>query len=179
MSIIRSHKATAITSLLYVIFIALSFILGFERGQKVGYDFISFGRDMIVVMPPVFILIGLFEVWISPASVERHCGSNCGFTGYLWAILLAGTAVGGIQIALPIAYALYKKGARLRIIFTYNGVAAICRIPLTTFEISFLGPKFTLIRWLVSLPLVILTAIFLENYLNAQDYKMPLAGMQK
>jgi uncharacterized membrane protein YraQ (UPF0718 family) len=117
-------------------------------------------------------LIGLFEVWVKREMIEKHFGEGSGFKGYLWAILLSGTAVGGVYIAFPIAYSLYGKGAKLSVIFTYIGAAAICRIPMAIFEASFLGIKFTAIRWLVSLPLVIVTSMLLGNYLTKRNYKL-------
>jgi len=54
----------------------------------------------------------------------------------------------------------------------YIGAAAICRVPMALFEISFMGVKFTTIRLLVSLPLVIITSILLGNYLNKRNYKI-------
>ncbi|MFA5167351.1 MAG: permease [Candidatus Omnitrophota bacterium] len=174
-----SRRVTVMTGILYGAFICIAFLAGYEPGQRIGRDFVYFSWDILKVMPPVFILIGLFEVWVSSKAVEKHCGKDSGFAGFLWAILLAGTAVGGVQMAFPVAYALHKKGARLGMIFTYVGAAAICRIPLTTFEASFLGVKFTVIRWAVSLPLVILAAVFLERYLTVQSYKLPLMEMDK
>ncbi len=175
----RAHRGVWITLLVYGLFLGGSFLTGYLPGQKAGRDFVYFGWDMLRILPPVFILIGLFEVWVSPEAVQKHCGKDSDWRSYLWAILLAGTCVGGIQMAFPVAYALYKKGARLRMIFTYVGAAAICRIPLTTFEISFLGLKFTLIRWLVSLPLVMVVAVFLERSLDAKGYRICLPQDKK
>ena len=87
-------------------------------------------------------------------------------------ILLAGTTVGGLYVAFPVAHSLYKKGAGLSVIFTYIGAAAICRIPMTIFEASFLGIKFTLIRWLVSLPLIIVASMMFGNYLSKRGYRI-------
>ena len=127
---------------------------------------------MLKILPGAFILVGLFEVWVKRETVERHLGEGSGFRGYLWVILLSGTTVGGLYLAFPVAYALYSKGAKLSVIFTYLGAAAICRIPMAIFEASFLGIKFTLIRWLVSLPLVIVMSILLGNYLTRRGYKV-------
>ena len=60
----------------------------------------------------------------------------------------------------------------ISIVFTYIGAAAICRVPMTLYEASFMGVKFTVIRLLVSLPLVIITSILLGNYLSKRNYKM-------
>jgi len=43
---------------------------------------------------------------------------------------------------------------------------------MTLYEASFMGVKFTMIRLLVSLPLVMITSILLGNYLNKRNYKM-------
>ena len=76
------------------------------------------------------------------------------------------------SVAFPVAYSLYSKGARLSVIFTYIGAAAICRVPMTIFEASFLGIKFTAIRLLVALPLVVVSSIVLGGYLRKRNYKI-------
>ena len=127
---------------------------------------------MLKVLPCAFILIGLFEVWVKRETVEKHFGQEAGIRGYIWAVLLAGTTVGGLYVAFPLAYSLHSKGARLNVIFTYIGASAICRIPMAIFEVSFMGIKFTAIRLLVSLPLVIITSILLGDYLVKRNYRV-------
>jgi len=138
----------------YFVVLVVSWWTGFNPGQEIGRNFISFSATMLGIIPGAFILIGLFEVWVKRETVERHL--------------------------FPVAYALYSKGAKLSVIFTYLGAAAVCRIPMAIFcripmaifEASFLGIKFTVIRWLVSLPLVIITSILLGNYLTRKGYKV-------
>ena len=156
----------------YFAFLLVSLLVEFEPGREIGRNFASFTVDMLTILPGAFILIGLFEVWVKRETVEKHLGEGSGIRGYLWAILLSATTVGGLYLAFPVAYALYSKGARLSVIFTYLGAAAICRIPMAVFEASFLGIKFTAIRWLVSLPLVIIMSIILGNYLNRRGYRI-------
>lgn len=154
----------------YALFLCASFVFEFSPGEQIGRSFLNFSWTMLKMMPFVFLLIGLFEVWVSRETVEKHLGAESGAKGFLWAILLAGTVMGPLYVALPVAYSLYRKGARLAVIFTYIGAAAICRVPMTAFEASFLGFKFTAIRFLVSLPLVIVTSVLLEKYLVTTDY---------
>ena len=156
----------------YIIFLIASFALGFEPGKEIGHNSASFSWDMLKILPAAFILIGLFEVWVKRETVEKHLGEGSGFRGYLWAVLLSGTTVGGLYVAFPVAYSLYSKGAKLGVIFTYLGASAICRVPMTIFEASFLGIKFSLIRLLVSIPLVIIASMLLGNYLTKRGYKM-------
>lgn len=156
----------------YALFLIASFVFGFNPGKEIGYNFISFLVYMLKILPCAFILIGLFEVWVKKEVIEKHLGEESGIRGYIWAILLAGTIAGGLLVAFPIAYSMYNKGAKLSVIFTYIGAAAICRVPMTMFEASFMGVKFTAIRLLVSLPLVIVTSILLGDYLSKRNYKM-------
>jgi len=156
----------------YFLFLGFSFVSEFNPGKEIGYNFISFSRELLKVLPFAFILIGLFEVWIKSETVEKHLGKDSGFRGYIWAILLAGTIVGGLYVAFPIAYSLSGKGAKLSVIFTYIGASAIARVPMTIFEASFLGAKFTAIRLLISLPLVIVSSIILGNYLTKKNYRI-------
>ena len=158
--------------LAYAIFVAISWIVDFNPGKEIGSNFASFALEMLKILPCVFILIGLFEVWVKSETVEKHLGEGSGIKGYLWAVLLAGTTVGGLYIAFPVAYSLHSKGAKLGVIFTYIGASAICRIPMTIFEASFLGIKFTIIRLLVSLPLLILTGMLLGKYLSKRNYRI-------
>lgn len=156
----------------YIVFLIVSFIFGFNPGKEISYNFISFLLYMLKILPCAFILIGLFEVWVKKEVIEKHLGEESGIRGYVWAILLAGTIAGGLLVAFPIAYSMYNKGAKLSVIFTYMGAAAICRVPMTMFEASFMGVKFTVIRLLVSLPLVIITSVLLGKYLSKRNYKI-------
>ncbi len=156
----------------YIVFILFSFINGFEPGKRIGENFITFSKGMLGVLPCAFILIGLFEVWVKRETVEKHFGEEAGIKRYVWAVLLAGTTVGGLYVAFPVAYSLYNKGAKLSFIFAYIGASAICRVPMTIFEASFMGIKFTAIRLLVSLPLVIISSILLGDYLEKRNYKI-------
>ncbi len=161
-------RITAVTS--YALFIGLSWIFGFDPGKEIGDNFASFSLNMLKVLPCAFILIGLFETWAKKETVEKHLGEGCGIRGYVWGILLASTTVGGLYVAFPVAYSLFKKGAKLGVIFTYVSASGICRIPMTLFEASFLGWEFTIIRLAVSIPLVILSSMLLGNYLEKHNY---------
>ena len=156
----------------YIAFILFSFITGFDPGKQIGKNFITFSVDMLEILPCAFVLIGLFEIWVKKETVEKHFGKGSGIRGYMWAVLLASTTVGGLYVAFPVAYSLYNKGAKLSIIFTYIGASAICRVPMTIFEASFMGIKFSAIRLLVSLPLVIISSILLGDYLEKRNYKI-------
>lgn len=156
----------------YLGFILLSYIIGFSPGEKIGDNFIAFSIPMLKLLPFAFILIGLFDVWVKKETVEKHMGAQSSIRGHIWAVLLAGTTIGGLYVSFPVAYTLYQKGAKLAVIFTYIAASAICRIPMTIFEASFLGIKFSVIRLLVSLPLVIVSSMLLGTFLGKKQYRL-------
>ncbi len=135
----QNKHINALAISIYFVFIFSSLVIGFKPGKQIGHNFVSFSIEMLKLLPCAFILIGLFEVWVKRESVEKHLGKDSGAIGYMWVILLAGTNVGGLYVAFPVAASLFKKGAKLSVIFTYIGASAICRIPMTIFESSFMG----------------------------------------
>ena len=128
---------------------------------------------MIIILPPAFVLIGLFDVWVKRETIEKNFGHVSGIKKYFWSVLLAATTVGGTFVAFPVANALYHKGANYNSIFAYVTSASLVMIPMTIMEAPILGIKFSIIRLGVSIPLVIISAKLLGNYFNSIDYKLP------
>ena len=168
----RAGVVRAAAILCYVLFVAASFVFDYQPGREIGSNFASFSFEMLKILPCAFILIGLFQVWVKRETVEKHLGEESGIKGYIWALLLAGTTVGGLYVAFPVAYALYSKGAKLSAVFTYIGASAICRVPMFIYEASFLGIKFSVIRLIVSLPLVVVSSMLLGHYLTGKNYRI-------
>jgi len=127
---------------------------------------------MMKLLPCAFILIALFDVWVKRETVERHFGKGSGVRGYLWGIVLAGMTVGGTFVGFPVAYSLFPKGAKLSVIFAYVGFAGVCRIPMTMFELSFMGAAFTAVRLAVSIPLIVMASVAMGSILERRGYRV-------
>ncbi len=158
--------------ILFLIFIGLSYFFEYDKGEESAKAFFYILTEMLKILPCAFILIGLFETWIKKETVIKYLGNESGYKGYLWVLILAGFTVGGLYVAFPLAETLRKKGASLKIIFTYLGFAGIVRIPMTIFEITFLGLPFTLVRLFVTIPLFLVMGIFLGSILTNRKYKL-------
>lgn len=156
----------------FILFIVISYTLDYQTGKTAGVEFVNVIKDMLIIIPASFMLVALFEVWIKPETVEKHLGKGNDYKGYIWALLLGGMSVGGIFVALPVAYTLFKKGASLKIIFSYLGFATICRIPMTIFEISFMGLKFTAVRLISGIILMLISGIIMGSYFEKRDYEI-------
>ncbi len=157
--------------IIFAIFILGSAFLRFEPGMQIYSNFEKFFVEMVSFLPMMFILIGLFDVWVPKETIERHVGQEGGLIGTFWIILLATLQAGPLYGAFPVAYILSKKGASPRNVFIYLGAFSCLKIPMLTFEISFLGLKFSILRTLFSLPVFIIIGVIMENYLG-KDYKV-------
>ncbi|MEJ6952463.1 permease [Natronospora cellulosivora (SeqCode)] len=171
----KNNKRNYIIFTVFISLILVSYLSNFSFGKKVGENFWIFAIDMIKILPPAFLLIGLFDVWVSKETIQRSFGKSSGFKKYIYSILLAATTVGGTFVAFPVANSLYHKGANYSSIFTYITSASILMIPMTIMEASILGLRFTIIRVGVSIPLVIISSILLNNYFTKNNYQLPVA----
>ena len=66
----------------------------------------AFLREILAIVPPVMILMGLFDVWTPRELVENHLGPGAGPRGIALALLLVTAAAGPLYAAFPLAVAL-------------------------------------------------------------------------
>ena len=156
----------------YLFLVAISWAIHYGPGIEMGMNLLDFARQMFSILPFVFVLIGLFEVWVPRETVEAHLGVESGWKGYLWAVLLASPMAGGLYVNLPVAHSLYRKGASWGVVLTFIGAGSLCRIPMLLFESSFLGVKFSVLRLSLSLPLVVGSSVLLGKVLEAKGYEI-------
>lgn len=156
----------------FLILIGLSYLFDFAAVEKIGLNFWIFFKEMILFLPLMFILVGLFDVWVPREKIEKHIGSESGWKGTGLVILLATLQAGPLYGAFPFAYILWKKGCSIRNIFIYLGAFATIKIPMITFEIGFLGLKFSLLRTLITLPVFILIGYLMEWYLKDKNFEV-------
>ncbi|MCU0473720.1 MAG: permease [Bacteroidales bacterium] len=154
----------------FLILIGLSYLFDFATGEKIGLNFWMFFKEMILFLPLMFILVGLFDVWVPREKIKKQIGRESGWKGTGLVILLATLQAGPLYGAFPFAYILWKKGCSIRNIFIYLGAFATIKIPMITFEIGFLGLKFSLLRTLITLPVFILIGYLMEWYLKDKDF---------
>ncbi|MFO7722455.1 MAG: permease [Bacteroidales bacterium] len=161
-----------IAPLFFVGLTGLSYLLGFAAGKEIGMNFWLFFREMIIFLPMMFILVGLFDVWVPREKIEKHIGKSSGWKGTGLVILLATLQAGPLYGAFPFAYILWKKGCSIRNIFIYLGAFSTLKIPMITFEIGFLGIHFSLLRTLITLPFFILIGFIMEKLLENKGFEV-------
>jgi uncharacterized membrane protein YraQ (UPF0718 family) len=159
-----------VVAMMFVAGVFLSWRFGFAPGIAAGRSFRDFMLEMAAFLPLMFILVGLIDVWLPRSVIERHVGSGAGIWGSVWVILLAMLQAGPLYGAFPVAQLLWKKGCSTRNIFIYLGAFATIKVPMLTFEIGFLGLRFSLLRTLITLPVFIAIAVVMEAVLKAKGF---------
>ena len=157
-------------AMIFVAGVFLSWRFGFAPGIAAGKSFRDFAMEMAAFLPLMFILVGLIDVWLPRSVIERHVGSGAGIWGSVWVILLAMLQAGPLYGAFPVAQLLWKKGCSTRNIFIYLGAFATMKVPMLTFEIGFLGLRFSLLRTLITLPIFIAIAVVMEAALKSKGF---------
>ncbi|MDD2574724.1 MAG: permease [Bacillota bacterium] len=126
--------------------------------------------QMLGVIPPIFLLIGLMDVWVPREKVIKFMGEGSGITGVLLAILLGAAAAGPLYAAFPVAAIMIKKGAKFTNILVFLGAWSTMKIPMFLFEMASLGYAFAITRLLLSLTGILLMS-WLINKLMSEDEK--------
>ena len=125
--------------------------------------------EMLGFLPPIFVLLGLFDVWVDRETVMRLMGRESGFKGAFLAFLLGTLAAGPLYMAFPVAGVLLKKRAGLFQIFIFTGTWAIAKVPMLLFETSCFGFVYTALRFVCNMAAIAGMAWFLTRTLGP-DY---------
>jgi uncharacterized membrane protein YraQ (UPF0718 family) len=161
--LVKRHTKPYVWVILFITASIASYFFGFNPGISIYSSFQDAFVEMLTFIPVIFVIVGLFDVWVPKEMIERHIGDSSGIRGIALVILLAMLQVGPLYGAFPVAYILYKKGASTRNIFIFLGAFSSLKIPMLGIEIGYLGAEFTIMRTLVSLPLFILIGFLMEK----------------
>jgi uncharacterized membrane protein YraQ (UPF0718 family) len=157
---------------LFGVFVVVAKGLHFTGGDHIIKSFMDFSVEMLTFIPCLFLLIGLFDVWMPKELLQQHLGEASGVKGAVMVILFAMLQGGPLYAAFPVAAILWQKGCSPRNIFIYLGAFSTLKIPMLTFEIGFLGLKFSLLRTLITLPVFLVIAEIIARYLRHTDFQI-------
>ena len=68
----------ALVTLIVALWAYDRFIAPFAFGRQAGAGLWSFTLEMAAFLPAMFVLVGLFDVWVPRSFVERHVGHDSG-----------------------------------------------------------------------------------------------------
>lgn len=170
---LQKYKFDFPVILLFGGFIGISYLVDFYTGDQLfETTFWQFFSEMLMILPCMFIIIGLFDVWVPKEKIEKHIGKGSGIKGIGLMFMLAIIQPGSLYVAFPFAWLLWKKGSSLLNIFVYVNMFSAAKIPMLIFEIGFLGLKFSMLRLILTIPVFIVIAFILERLLWNKSYEM-------
>jgi uncharacterized membrane protein YraQ (UPF0718 family) len=156
--------------IVFGVFLIVSRFFHLWHGETISKNFFDFLSEMLTFLPCMFVLIGLFDIWVPKETIQKHTGDASGVKGTLVVIVLAMLQAGPLYGAFPVASLLWKKGCSLRNIFIYLGAFSTLKIPMLTFEIGFLGLKFSVLRTVITLPVFFVIAEIMARYLRHKPF---------
>lgn len=139
--------------------------IGFKTLASAKSSFLQ----MLGVLPPIMLMLGLMDVWIPREILMRYMGDNSGFLGILLSILIGSLAAGPMYAAFPFTAVLMKKGVKFSNIIIFMNAWCVTKISTLLFEFSSLGVKFTLVRLAINIPGIIIMGLIIQYLMNKQD----------
>ena len=138
-------------------------------GRQIAIQTTNGFIEMLSFLPPVFIILGLLDVWVPREVVISHLGGGSGLRGMVLAIFLGAAAAGPLYGAFPVAAVMMKKGASFYNVMLFLGAWSTLKIPMFLFETQYLGLTFSLTRWVCSLVGIIGMAWLIDRWVPEQE----------
>jgi uncharacterized membrane protein YraQ (UPF0718 family) len=164
-AIIKRYRAFLITAAAMGVLTLINHQIGFKAISISTYQI----GQMLLVIPPVFIMLGLLDVWVPKETMVKFMGNGSGLKGILLSIFIGSAAAGPLYGAFPVAAVFMKKGVKFSNILIFIGAWSTTKIPMFLFEVAALGAKFAFTRLLVDIPGIIIIAYILSKVVNKQE----------
>ena len=168
MKFLKENKLSVVAFFLLI----LLWVFSPSKGKIASISALDNIKTVGMILPPIFILIGLLDVWVPKETMVKFMGRGSGFKGGLIAVFLGTVGAGPLVVAFPIAALLIKKGARLAYVFLFLGAWTSVKLPIFMFELANFGTKFTVIHVITSLTVYLLGAVVIEKFLNKEDLEV-------
>lgn len=167
---LRRTLARDTITLVVVAGIAGALLLLFpERQTAVVSTSLDYFMEMILILPAVMVIMGLFAVWVPNEAVVKHLGRTSGAKGVALSLFIGTLPTGPLYVAFPLAAALLKKGARVANIVVFLSAWACIKLPQELVELEFMGARFTALRLILTVGFVVLMGLVMERIMGRTE----------
>lgn len=150
-----------------------------ELGIKaLGISAYSF-KEMFFILPPIFILLGLLDIWVPRETMVKYMGEDSGLKGVFLAFFIGSAAAGPLYGAFPVAAVFMKKGVKFSNILIFIGAWSTTKIPMFLFEVASMGRVFAITRLLINIPGIIIIAKVLTALMKEDEVKSIYEAAEK
>jgi uncharacterized membrane protein YraQ (UPF0718 family) len=159
----------------FLFFVLVVNILVLLFYPQMGKNSLIFTRknflNFLFMLTPIFICIGLLDVWVERKTMIRIMGEESGIKGVFVAFGLGVITAVPLYALLPVAGVMLKKGSKISNVLIFICSCASIRIPLLLFEVSSMGWSFTFVRLVVNIFVVLAIAFIIDKALSDKDKK--------
>ena len=151
--------------LIIVIVILITYFIypSFYHGVIAKTDFSSI-IEILFYLPAFLLLMGLFEAWLPSKFLMEHLGKQAGIKGSLYSFAIGSVIPGPLYLGFPVARLLLRKGVNMFNVALFIGAWSGFKVFEEVFELQFLGLKFLLLRVIISIPFIILSAFVIDRF---------------
>ena len=162
---IKRYRVFLFVLLFMIVLTILNRPLGLKAFTVTGSSI----KEMLLVIPPIFILLGLLDIWVPRETMIKYMGEGSGLKGILLAIFIGSAAAGPLYGAFPVAAVFMKKGVKFTNILIFIGAWSTTKVPMFLFEMAALGNRFAITRLLIDIPGIIIIAFLLSKIMSKNE----------
>jgi uncharacterized membrane protein YraQ (UPF0718 family) len=165
LTFVKQNKFLVISLVLLIAMAIVDLSLAWRALQNTGNQILS----MLLIVPPIFVLIGLFDVWVPRETIIEHLGDESGFKGMVLSFFLGAFSAGPTLVAFPVAYLMLRKGAKYNNVLFFLMTWSSLKLPIVFFQITTIGLRFSLIIDLTMLLVFYLSASIVHWFVSKEE----------
>ena len=151
--IIKRYRYFLILSLI----LTMLFIFNKEFGLYAFDSFKANTFQMLSVLPPAMLILGLIDEWIPREHFMKYMGNSSKVLGVILSFTFAFLAAGPMYAGFPFAAVLMKKGVKFSTLL---------------FEIGALGFKYSFSRLIINIPAIIIMGYIIDYLISEKPHKI-------
>ena len=163
LKIVKENLFAALVAVAYIVL----FIVRADMGTVSLKNSAYYIKEMLMIMPVVFILTALLDLWVPKDKIIKYLGKGAKAKGVVFSLILGSISAGPVYAAFPLCVMLHKKGASIRNIVVILSAWAVIKVPMLLNEVRFLGFEFMAIRWVLTVAAIIvfswITALIVKD----------------
>lgn len=158
---------------LFLVAVVLGYALMFVIKPHLGVTAVSnsgyYMKEMLMIMPVIFVLTALLDTWVPKQIIMTYLGKESKIKGIVMSFILGSISAGPIYAAFPFCIMLHKKGASVKNIVIILSAWAVVKIPMLLNELKFLGFKFMVIRWVLTVIAIVIFSWIAAKLVKDKD----------
>jgi uncharacterized membrane protein YraQ (UPF0718 family) len=162
---IKKNKLLSVVILIYI----TVFIISPQKGILAFKNSLFYVKEMIMVMPAIFILTLFINAWVPKELILKNLGEESGFKGGFLSLAFGSLSAGPLYAAFPICKMLLSKGASVANIVVILSSWAVIKVPMLANEARFLGVRFMVMRWILTVISIFIMSFMLSKIVKKKD----------